>query len=151
MLPAEARDAYEAVMKQVTENLPRLVAIESLIKYVPVELRHLLSWESQARLASLPADEIEQLRSNARDWGERNPDMMALVIGETTHAELPPATIPTAPPMPSPEYPKRPTSSPPDRIEVIRASRGMANRSTAADPAAQGVCQVARADLGRVR
>ena len=63
MLPAEAREAYDATMEQVIENLPRLVAIESLIKDVPIELRHLLSWESQARLASLPTDEIEELRA----------------------------------------------------------------------------------------
>lgn len=98
MLPAEARDTYEATMEQVTENLPRLVAIESLIKDVPVELRHLLAWESQARLASLPADEIEELRGIARAWGGRNPDMVALLTGEPPLGQLPPATDLEAPP-----------------------------------------------------
>jgi hypothetical protein len=94
MLPAEARGTYEARMEQVTENLPRLVAIESLIKDIPVELRHLLSWESQARLASLPADEIEELRGIARAWGEQNPDMVALLTGEPSPVQLPPSAGP---------------------------------------------------------
>jgi len=76
-LPAEARATYEGLLEQVTENLPMLLAIESLIKELPVELRHVLSWESQARLASLPADELEELRRLARVWGEQKPDVVA--------------------------------------------------------------------------
>jgi hypothetical protein len=94
MLPPEARDTFESVMEQVTKSLPRLVAIESLIKDVPAELRHLLSWESQARLATLPADEIEELRSIAHDWGERNPDILTLLRGDTPHGRISPVADP---------------------------------------------------------
>jgi hypothetical protein len=83
LLPAEARDTYESVMEQVTHNLPRLLAIESLIKDIPVERRHLLSWESQARLTALPANEIEEIRGIASAWRNRNPDMVALITRET--------------------------------------------------------------------
>ena len=68
IFPAEAKATYESLMEQVTENLPKLMAIESLIEELSVEMRHLLSWESQARLASLPADEVEELRRLARAW-----------------------------------------------------------------------------------
>ena len=72
IFPAGAKATYESLMEQVTKNLPKLMAIESLIEELSVEMRHLLSWESQRRLASLPADEVEELRRLPRAWGERN-------------------------------------------------------------------------------
>jgi len=100
IFPAEARATYESLMEQVAENLPKLMAIESLIEELPVEMRHLLSWESQARLALLPADEVEELRRLARAWGERNPDLVALFQAENVPGRLPLANDGSTPPAP---------------------------------------------------
>jgi hypothetical protein len=67
-------------MEQVTQNLPGLLALESLIKDVPVERRHLLSWESLPRLPLSSTDELEELRGIASAWSERNPDMVSLLV-----------------------------------------------------------------------
>jgi hypothetical protein len=98
LLPPGARSTYESLTDQVTQNLPRLRAIESLIREMPVERRHLLSWESQARLTLLPADELEELRGIAGAWRERHPNMAPLLTGETPpgHGTDPPA-LPHAP------------------------------------------------------
>lgn len=92
VLPAEARVTYEELMEQVAAILPKLSAVESLIRDLPIELRHLLSWESQALLPSLPEEEVAELRALGRAWAERNPDVMALFADEESPGQLPPAT-----------------------------------------------------------
>ena len=97
LLPAEARSTYESLTHQITQDLPRLLAIESLIRDMPIDRRNLLSWESQARLALLPAEELDGLRGMAGAWRERHPDMAPLLAGET------PARTGTDPPaLPQP-------------------------------------------------
>ena len=80
VMGTQAADTYWSLMEQVTQNLPGLLALESLIKDVPVERRHLLSWESLARLPLSSTDELEELRRIASAWSERNPDMVALLV-----------------------------------------------------------------------
>jgi hypothetical protein len=98
ILPPDARATFEELMEQIAGNLPKLSAIESLIRGLPMELRHLLSWESQPYLASLPAEEAAELRALGRAWAERNPDLVALFADDEESGQLPPAPRPALQP-----------------------------------------------------
>jgi hypothetical protein len=81
-LPQRARTDFQMSVDALARQLPRVLAMISLVEATNPELRRFLAFNAAERLAEAPTKLQDEVRSSARAWVDVHPQEVALLLDD---------------------------------------------------------------------